>query len=145
MDDLKNTYDGGNIDHVVLGPNGIFVIETKTYSGEIFCWGDKWKRRYQGKRYTYYDLDSPSKQAKRNAIRIKQIVDSSGISGRRIWVHAIVVFATKNVELHLKYPTVPILNIDELCDYIVLEKPSNRLSAEQLASIGRVISASSRY
>lgn len=35
----------GNIDHIVLGPNGIFVIETKNYDGEITCNGDIWIKK----------------------------------------------------------------------------------------------------
>ena len=29
-----------NIDHLILGPNGIFVIEAKNYDGKIVCYGD---------------------------------------------------------------------------------------------------------
>ena len=28
---------GGDIDHVVLGPNGVFAVETKNWSGRITC------------------------------------------------------------------------------------------------------------
>jgi hypothetical protein len=31
----------GNIDHIVLGPNGVFVIETKNFAGRIACNGDE--------------------------------------------------------------------------------------------------------
>ena len=37
---LPNSY--GNIDHILLGPNGIFVIESKHFEGEIRCNGDNW-------------------------------------------------------------------------------------------------------
>lgn len=33
---------GVHIDHIVLGPNGIFVIETKNHRGLIKCEGDSW-------------------------------------------------------------------------------------------------------
>lgn len=32
----------GNIDHVVVGPTGIYVIETKSYSGNYLIEGDRW-------------------------------------------------------------------------------------------------------
>ena len=32
----------GNVDHVLIGPNGVFVIETKNYSGFIKCEEDDW-------------------------------------------------------------------------------------------------------
>ena len=33
---------GGNIDHIVIGPTGIFVIETKNYSGKYRIKGNQW-------------------------------------------------------------------------------------------------------
>ena len=44
---INNLYlrgSGGDIDHVVLGPSGIFVLETKNWSGDITCNGDIWQR-----------------------------------------------------------------------------------------------------
>src|SRR5208283_5548381 len=37
-------HDGGDIDHVVLAPSGVFVLETKKWSGDITCNGDAWQR-----------------------------------------------------------------------------------------------------
>jgi hypothetical protein len=71
----------GNIDHVVLGPNGIFVIETKNYGGKIACYGDEWSRQYTSKktgsfsRFIHFELGSPSKQARRNSMRIKRVIE----------------------------------------------------------------------
>lgn len=36
---------GGNIDHVLLCSKGIFAIETKNYTGEVWCSGDYWSQR----------------------------------------------------------------------------------------------------
>jgi eukaryotic-like serine/threonine-protein kinase len=66
---LNNLYlrdGGGDIDHIVLGSNGIFVLETKNWKGRIFCNGDEWrqtgKRNFSGR---------PSRQVKRKAAKIK--------------------------------------------------------------------------
>lgn len=60
----------GNIDHIVLGPNVIFVIETKNNNGLISCNGDLWMQRKVGQLDTPYlgKTGCPSKQAKRYAI-----------------------------------------------------------------------------
>lgn len=34
------TFDGFNIDHVVVGPGGIFLVETKSHSGTVDATGD---------------------------------------------------------------------------------------------------------
>ena len=46
INDVKLPGQQGNIDHVVVGPCGVFAIETKNYSGSVICYGDKW---YQGR------------------------------------------------------------------------------------------------
>jgi len=71
---LKQPY--GNIDHILLGPNGIFVIETKNYNGgTIRCNGDEWSRLYPGKYgFKAYHMNSPSKQAKGNAVRLRNFL-----------------------------------------------------------------------
>jgi len=40
MNDLMLPDDKGNVDHLVMGPNGLFVIETKNYSTFVNCLGD---------------------------------------------------------------------------------------------------------
>ena len=64
LNDVYMHNGGGDIDHIVLGPNGVFVLETKNWSGKITCNGDDWQR--PGK----HDMGSPSRQAKRNAAKI---------------------------------------------------------------------------
>ena len=36
FNDVNLPKSQGNIDHVVVGPNGIFVIETKNYRGSFY-------------------------------------------------------------------------------------------------------------
>jgi hypothetical protein len=62
---------GGDIDHIVLGPSGIFVLETKNWNGDITCYGDQWQRA--GKQHF---KGSPSIQVKKNTALIKGIIGS---------------------------------------------------------------------
>ena len=82
LNDLYLREGGGDIDHIVLGPNGVFVLETKNWSGSISCNGDEWQR--VGKRNF---SGSPSRQVKRNAAKIKQIIDGNpNLRPLGIWV-----------------------------------------------------------
>lgn len=126
---------GGDIDQIVLGPNGLFVLETKNWSGNITCNGDEWQR--DNKRH----IDSsPSRQLKRNIARIKQVIDSSpSLRQLGIWVDGIVVFTNKHAVLHINNPTVPILKLHQLANYIATHKSSNSYSRQQLEAIGKEI------
>ena len=136
-------HDGyGNIDHVVLGPNGIFVIETKNYAGKIICDGDKWSSQRNGRfnRLLHYDLGSPSKQAKRNATRVKRVIEHMAMfKSKNIWVNGILVFANKHVQLQISNPTVPILRSTQLPNFILTTEGRYEFSPFELDILGKKI------
>jgi hypothetical protein len=135
INDLYLRAGGGDIDHVVLAPNGIFVLETKNWSGGISCNGDEWQRA--GKRNFN---SSPSRQVKRNALKIQNIIDGSpNLKRFGIWVEGAVVFTNRHAVLHLNSPTVPILKLAQLPNYIATHGNPHRFSREQLEAIGKEI------
>lgn len=135
LNDLYLRNGGGDIDHIVLGPNGVFVLETKNWSGSISCNGDDWQRG--GKRNF---SGSPSRQVKRNAAKIKQIIDNnSNLRMLGIWVEGIVVFTNRHASLHVNNPTVPILTLSQLPSHILGYRNSRSLSGEQIENIGKEI------
>ena len=76
----------GNIDHVLVGPTGVFVFETKNYSGKYVCYGDRWF--LQGRRQKY-DVKSVSVQAKNNADTLGELLHTSGFT---VQVNPVIVF-----------------------------------------------------
>jgi len=135
LNDLYLRGGGGDIDHIVLGPNGIFVLETKNWKGNISCNGDLWqrsvKRNFKG---------SPSRQVKRNASTIKHIIDSSqAFRSLDIFVEGIVVFTNNYATLHINNPTVAIVKLSELPNHITTYRRSNNYSRQQLEEIGKEI------
>ncbi len=134
--------DYGNVDHIVLGPNGVFVIETKNFAGKIVCDGDEWSVQHAGRfnRLIHHDFGSPSRQVKRNAVRVKRMIESIGVlNSSKIWVEGILVFANKRVDLRIKNPTVPVLRASELPKFLTSRKAINVFSAEELKLMGREI------
>jgi hypothetical protein len=136
INDLYLRGGGGDIDHVVLAPGGIFVLETKNWSGRIICQGDTWQR--PGKRAFN---SSPSHQVKYNAEKIKHIIENSKVTSADVCVEGIVVLANRNATVNLSHPTVPVLRLSELPNYILANGGSRRISSEQLEAIGRIIVA----
>lgn len=134
----------GDIDHVVVGPNGVFVIETKNNNGTISCNGDSWSQLKTGKKGGRYrgKIGSPSKQAKRNAASLGKLI------GRRLharlFVNALVVFANKKTVLNINNPTVSVLQPPELCDFIENYR-SKPLSNNEQTKIVELIEPYSYY
>ena len=78
------------IDHVVVSPYGIFVIETKNYQGMIIGNGnsDQWRQNIWGKEYSLYN---PEMQNISHVGVLKQIMPYKA----KCNVHSIVVFMDK--------------------------------------------------
>jgi len=119
-----------NIDHIVLGPTGIFVLETKNHRGKIICNEDRWTRIGQ----------NPFTQARVNASRVYKVIKASGIFVSKLpWIQAVAVFANKKVELDMRKPPskVEVLKIDKLTNYITQE--TRRLSAQETELMSKEI------
>lgn len=142
INDLKLPESYGNIDHIILGPNGIFVIETKNFEGKIRCVEDVW---YQYKDIwkipEEHEIKSPSKQVKGNALKLKQFIESKNVFSKslRLWVDGIVVFTNPNTNLELNNPTVLVLKIEELYNYIKNKRSKIKFSSKELELIGKAI------
>jgi hypothetical protein len=135
LNDLYLQDGGGDIDHIVLGPNGVFVLETKNWNGNISCNGDEWHR--SGKRNF---SGNPSRQVKRNVSKIQQIIDGSpNLKALGIWVEGIVVLTNNHATLHVNNPTVTILKLTQLPNYLTTYRNSRNFSTEQLEVIGKEI------
>jgi hypothetical protein len=134
IDDLQ-LFDGrkGNIDHVVVGPNGVFVIETKNLRGKVFASEDYWQGT-KGK--------SPSKQVRDNANRVYHAIKASeSFRTGKPWVHGIVVFTNRAAQLNIQKPpfNVAVLRLNALANYITATKPLHYLSRNETEAIAKEI------
>ena len=96
-----------------MGPNGLFVIETKNYSTFVKCVGDDW---FVGSE----KISSLSKQAKRNAVAVREnLAAVFKDQGTRLpYVTPLLVFVNGKNRLSIKSPTVPVLRSSELARFI---------------------------
>lgn len=129
----------GNIDHVVVGPSGVFVIETKNYSGSVMCYGEKW---YQG-RHTWlrsprrrFPISSISSQARGNAVLLANSLRSQGFS---VWVNPVIVFSSRWTRLYLRNPKVPVVKLSKLPGFLTAGQA--RLTGEYNEAVSRTILA----
>lgn len=125
-------------DHIVIGPPGVFVIETKAWEGAFHGHKDRWKRK-QGNRWV--SCHSPTKQNLRHARLIKEwltdicrleLPESEG------WIKPLVVF-TGAQWLKVNECSMPVFNgALELALYIRLQK-ERCLTPQQIESICHVL------
>jgi hypothetical protein len=148
INDITLQQPYGNIDHILLGPNGIFVIETKNYKGNIECNGDEWHRLYENRRGPRdFTMTSPSKQVKRNAVGLKNFLSNAADIMKNkpyLFINSILVFTEPDIDLRLNNPTVPVLEVGGLYDYISSFKTNSLFTNDELKSIAKVIIESSK-
>jgi hypothetical protein len=134
-------YFRGNVDHIVLSPKGVFAVETKNHRGKITCYGDEWLIQFRGKnnwvteRIFNYTLGSPSVQARSNAVRIKNVIDSiEQLNSKRVWVQGIVVFSNNHSELFTpELPeSVEVMTLNNLPKYLKDYHGKQQFSIEEM-------------
>ena len=126
--------DGFNLDHVVIAPSGVYVIETKTYSKP-----DKGQTRitYTGDTLIYHDGfkdDKPLVQVKAAANWLKQIIKES--TGKEFDVKKVVLFPGWFIEstAEARQSDVWVLNPKALPAFI--SNSGERLSGEDVGLVG---------
>jgi hypothetical protein len=134
INDVKLPSSWGNIDHILLSPKGIFVLETKNYSGMVRCYGDTW---YVGPGGWARPIGSVSKQAKRNAYELSSFLERT--TGFKTYVNPICVFVNPLLELAIFDAAVPILRVAELVGFLKQFKASTSLSEELIHTIAQSI------
>ncbi len=80
-------------DHVLIGPPGLFIIETKAWQGAFTGFKDKWKR-IEGNKWVH--CESPTAQNLRHVILIRKWLEKTGLvkvdRHPNEWIKAAVVF-----------------------------------------------------
>jgi len=128
---LKDGKRSGNIDHIIVGPTGIFVIETKNNKGVV---------TYDG--YWKGIKGNPSQQANSNALRIKDIIKNCEVFKEKpLYVNAVVLFTNSKASLKIsKDPEwgCKVVQIKKLADPCLSDYIKNepiRFSDKEIMSI----------
>ena len=116
---LPTKFGTTQIDHVVLSTHGIYVIETKCYSGSLIGneKSEQWEQNINGFRF------KTGNALRQNKTHISA-VRFHGYINKDVPIHNIVVFSRKT-DFHIYYEHGEIIYIDELIPTIL------RLSSEK--------------
>lgn len=120
--------DGFNIDHVVVGPAGVFAVETKFRSGQ----GEITFRNGEGLFVAGVPEERDSlKQARANAAEVKQLIKET--CQLEVWVKPVVVFVGEwRVKNDWHTTDARVFTTDKLVSHIVNQQPRLKQSEIRL-------------
>jgi nuclease-like protein len=113
------TGDGFNVDHVVVGPAGVFAIETKFRSG----YGEIAFRNGEGLFFGGYPEEKDSlKQARGNALEVNRIIKENCRIDQ--WVKPLVVYVGDwKIKNKWRDTDACVLSADQIADYFDRQQP----------------------
>jgi hypothetical protein len=134
----------GNIDHVVIAPSGVTVIETKNWTGTFRCTDRLWEVRRRGEWGNPYikTKGNPSVQVRGNAAMLRRHI--SARTALDLYVNAIVCFTNPQCELEVYSTTVRLVRLDGLRDAILDQRSSRGLLPEEMTRIWHALSPGQR-
>jgi Nuclease-related domain len=105
----------GDVDHVVIGPTGVFALETKAWEGSFY--------RSRGQLYSNgKPADHVLRQARGAAGQVRQLLLAAGINE---WVEAVVVATRASVSRSpARFQKVYVVSIKDLVDFITDQRRS---------------------
>jgi membrane protein DedA with SNARE-associated domain len=117
-------------DHIVVGPNGVFHIDSKNWSGEIHFTDQGLERSKKG-----HTVD-PTAQMYRHEFVLKELLRSHQLQAD---VVGIICFTHPDSKLIGKSPAFVTLKLDRLVHFIKTYKPKKPLSPQEVNSIVKLI------
>jgi hypothetical protein len=134
LNDLPRSF--GNIDHVLIGPPGVFMLETKNLSGVVSVADDAVTVRWLEEPDDGYVNDSIGRRARGTAAEL-----SRALGPRGPWVQAVVVLWARFEQGSIEGNRVLWTNGRSLADVLRSRTPT-RLNASQIAWLAERVRAS---
>jgi hypothetical protein len=131
----------GDIDHLVLGPTGVFLLETKTMAGRVVCTADgTWHRTRLGRDGTTYDayIGDPAAQVQRNIFVLRRTLRRclpDFVHRTPLWIEGLVVFPHPKTELETDGSRVPAVLLSGVCIRICEHVPRRRLQPQEVDTL----------
>ena len=135
LNDLNLPDTFGNIDHVVLGPNGIFTIETKNFKGSYVVEKDQWYFIAGSKLVETYK--NPGDQIKTNTAVFSKFLGAHGLKSYRSSTFPVVAFINPNLTVKHKPKTYTVMHPSILAKFIM--GPRKKLNKKDVGLIAELL------
>jgi hypothetical protein len=139
VNDVMLGHIRGNVDHVLVGPCGVVVIETKRWAGRIHCYGDAWSVNGHAR-------GSISRQVNSGASAVRYFLaerhpDLASTALR--WVESVVVFTHPLCRLEVDRSRTTVVRYSELLQLVLALAEKCRMAPRIAARLAESLSHAS--
>jgi hypothetical protein len=133
------------VDHLLSTPNGLFVLATRPFVGDVIHEGDRWSRPLNFssllQRFTDGGLGNPTREAQRDVEAVRNLLRErvGAEAATATPISPIVVLINSRVKLQVTDPVVPVVPVAELRSAIRRPKDGTRLSADLQKQLARAL------
>jgi hypothetical protein len=124
FNDIKYPGSKGNLDHVVVGPNGVFLIETKNLSDFFLIDNKEWLYKKHSSFTIPFkrSFSQPGKQVLTNVKDLNKFLDSYSVNLNDLWINPIVTLISNNYKIKTKPKHYDIVNLTSIPEFIMNRK-----------------------
>jgi len=131
----------GNIDHVLIGPCGVVVIETKRLAGSIRCWGDDWS-------VNGYRRESIGRQVNSGACAVRYFLSERhpGLAASALrWVESVIVFTHPLCRVEASDAQATVVRYSQLYQAVLELSRKHRLAPSTAALLAQTLATSQSH
>lgn len=107
--------------HVLLSPQGLFVLRVQPQEGEISCKADRWHQKFSIARFLGFSgqetVGNPTRAAQTEVRELTAFLESH-IPDEPVEVQPLIVFTNDKAELSVSEPSIPVLHYKKLKSYL---------------------------
>jgi hypothetical protein len=136
----------GPVDHVLLTPVGVLVITLRRMGGDIRCRENKWAMKTsllsKLRLFTEEQLGNPGDDLLRDVKGLQKLLElklPADENEKPVPIGGFVYFGNPEARLTLDQPTVPVLHIKTIKDYLRRQASGERLSPARMEAVAAIL------
>jgi hypothetical protein len=134
-------------DHVLLTPQGVFVLILRGLDGRIRCFKDKWVRDVTLRRalrfFTEESLGNPTKEMHQEVERLRKYIEEHA-PHLMVDIEGCVVFVNPQAHLEVTTASVPVLPLRRLKSYVRRASAPTEMPPETLSALAELFEQAPR-
>ncbi|GAW94270.1 nuclease-related domain-containing protein [Calderihabitans maritimus] len=139
LNDIKlpsEKYETQQFDHIVVGPNGLFHLETKSVNGIVVIseTGDWTLIKAVRNNLVREGMDSPHHQIQRHEMVLREFLKAN-LATIKVPLRSVVVMAHPKTIVEGEDPHLPVIKKDKLLDFIQNYESERRLNKKEVRQV----------